>query len=207
MLLKIWTDRPQDRKAKISIDNTLWGTLSNGVLLSLYPIPTEREIDSAEWEQLKSVLSDRAKYLLLEYLAKQERSTWQARQYLRRHGFHSQIIGACIQSATASGFLDDSRFAEIMARSLAERHKSRVYAVNKFYEYKIPPETYEPFLEEYFRPQDQKEGLLPQVQKLQLRYQDLAPRVARDKIVASLYRKGYDLELILDCLSSSNLND
>ena len=30
---------------------------------------------------------------------------------------------------------------------------------------------------------------------------------ARNKIIASLYRKGYELELILECLSSSNLND
>ncbi len=207
MLLKIWTDRPQDRKAKLSIDNTLWGTLPCGVLLSLYPVPSEQEIDHAGFDRLRLLLSERAYSLLLDYLAKQERSTWQCRQNLRKHSFHPSIIEECIKTATTAHYLDDTRFAELLARSLAERKKSRVYAVNKFYEHKIPPETYEPFLDEYFRPQEQKEWLLPQVQKLQSRYQALPPYEARNKIIASLYRKGYELELILECLSSSNLND
>ncbi|PKN78075.1 MAG: hypothetical protein CVU48_09495 [Candidatus Cloacimonetes bacterium HGW-Cloacimonetes-1] len=207
MLLTIRTDRPQDRKAKISIDNTLWGTLPNGVLLSLYPIPSEQEIDAAEFERLKRLLTERAYSLLLDYLAKQERSTWQCRQNLHKHGFHSGIIAECITTATEARYLDDERFAELLARSLAERRKSRVYAVNKFYEHKIPPATYEPFLGQYFRPQEQREWLLPQIEKLQNRYQALSPYEARTKIIASLYRKGYSLELIQSCLAASELDD
>ncbi len=196
MILKIRTRRDSDRNASVAFNNEIWGILPAKILLSLYSVPCEYEISDDEASVLKNQLFEAARTKLLDYLAKQERSEKQAKDYLQRYLFHSSIIEDAISSAKEYKYIDNERYADILIRSLTERNKSRTYIINKLYEQNIPAHIYEPLLEEYTNPEELKLYLGEQINILTLRYKDIEPVLRKQKIVSSLYRKGFDLDLI-----------
>ena len=202
MILKLLKKSDKETKIWIYLDDELWGTLPARVLQRFLPLPFEEQVSEEEAEEIKSALIDSAKNRLLDYLAEFERSTRQCRNLLKRHHYHDSIIHPLIAEATSLGYLDDSRFAEILVRSLAERNKSRNYIVGKLFLQGITASIYEPYLEEYICKTDVRTYLAAEISKLKVRYRELPPAKQREKIIASLYRKGFDLDDII-----SNLRD
>ncbi len=200
MILQIRKTTEKAFLASISLDDTVWGTLPARVLLTLYPVPCRLQIEDEQAEELKASLLSAAQNRLLDYLAKFEHSEFQARIYLQKYRFHSSLIEQAIAEAKERKYLDDDRFAEIYVRSLAERNKSRNYIVGKLHEQRIPPPIYQPYLDEYLVREDQVLYLKEQIDRLRLRYADKSPREQREKIIGSLYRKGYDLEQINEAM-------
>ncbi len=200
MILQIQKTSEKAYLATISLDQIVWGTLPARVLLSLYPVPCTMQIDFAQAEELQANLLQAAQNRLLDYLAKFEHSEYQARLFLQKYRFHRSIIDSVIAEARERKYLDDSRFAEIFVRSLAERNKSRNFIIGKLYEQHIQPEIYQPFLDEYLLRDEQNDYLKREIARLMQRHSDKSPREQREKIIASLYRKGYDLDQIKEAL-------
>lgn len=198
--LRITKKSEYDQKLIISLDNEIWGILPARILLSLYPETQEAEIRDMEAEALKALIREYAANALLDYLAKQEHSEKQALEFLARRKIHPSITEPIIAQALKQKYIDDSRFTELLIRSLASRNKSKRHTLGKLREHSIPETIYQPFIEEYYSPEEELALLKTELGKLQVRYSKLPDYQARDKIIAALYRKGFPLDQILSLL-------
>lgn len=196
MNLKIQKKFEQDKSSEIIIDNQCWGALPDKALLPLFPIPFEGEIEQAETEQLIEMLHSKAREQLLRYLADSEHSSWQCKEYLKRKSYHPSLINPLLQDFEDKKYLDDARFVRILIGSLIERQKSRTYIIGKLRESRLPASLWEEVLQELYNPEDSLEGLKEQVLKLRLRYSELDEYKQKEKIFASLFRKGFGIDLI-----------
>jgi len=194
MKLSYQTKNEKSRAAYVSLDDTVWGVLDIRTLRSMYPFASMLELDEGGARELIGLLEKRAWWLLTEYLAKAEHSEHQCREYLTRKDFHPQIIEKCLKLAKDKQYIDDSRFSEILIRSLREKGKSKRYIIQKLYAQKIPESIYGKLLEEGIDPQSSLDMLMEQISRLRYRYRDLPLFKQKEKIFASLYRKGFDLD-------------
>ncbi len=194
MNLKYWTRNKH--LSYISLDNELWGVLPTRTLHYLFPFAAELQIDETQAEELKTELGKRAWAQVTEYLAKSEHSEYQCRNYLNKYKFHSSIIEQCIELCKDKRYIDDTRFAGIYIRSMFERGKSKRAIIQKLREHCIPIEEVNELIREMEEPEQSRQMLQNQIAKLRYRYREEEPRKAKEKIFASLYRKGFDLEMI-----------
>jgi SOS response regulatory protein OraA/RecX len=195
MKLKLWKKSEQDRKAFVSLNECLWGVLSDRALHSLlYPVPCTLNIGEPEASELIQTLRNNAWQDITEYLAKAEHSLHQSRQYLERKHYHESITSECLALCLEKGYIDDSRFAEILIRSLIERKKSKRHIQAKLYEQHISPAIYDPLLEDMLDPAETLGNLAEEIEKLLIRYRESPAAKQKEKVFASLYRRGFDLE-------------
>ena len=192
MKLKYW--KKSERSAYLSLNDEIWGVLSLRTLHRLYPLSCEAEISEAEAQHLILELEKKAWWQITEYLAKAEHSEYQCRLFLGRKDYHKSIIDKCIALCKEKTYLDDARFAEILIRSLFERGKSKRVIIEKLYGQRIPPSLYEPILQELQDPEQNQQLLREQIQKLLYKHRAEEPWKAKEKVYASLFRKGFSLD-------------
>lgn len=172
----------------------MWGVLPSRTLHHLFPFQTELEISPAQAEELISLLEKRAWWLITEYLADCEHSEFQCRAYLKRNSFHPEITEKCIAVCKEKAYLDDYRFAEIYIRSMLERGKSKLSILQKLAEHRIDKSVVNQILDEQADPDQHLIQLKEQIARLLWRYRTEDPRKAKEKVYASLYRKGFSLD-------------
>jgi SOS response regulatory protein OraA/RecX len=160
----------------------------------MYPFASALELDEAGAKELIKVLENRVWWLLTEYQAKAEHSERQCREYLSRKEFHHSLIEKSIALAKAKKYIDDHRFAEILIRSLLDRGKSKRFICQKFYAHNISESLYKAMLDEAIDPEESKDNLVKMVEKLRYQHRELPLFKQKEKVFASLYRKGFDLE-------------
>lgn len=195
MKLKLWKKSERDRKAFVSLNDELWGVLSVKTLQSfLYPVPCELEIREDDAHILQKALRDAAWWEVTDYLARAEHSSHQCRALLARRFYHESIIRKCLELCSEKGYLDDSRFAEILIHSLVERGKSKRAIIAKLREQRLPSSLYEPLLEQLYDPKENASRLTEEISKLLFKYRELPKPSQKDKVFTSLYRKGFDLD-------------
>ncbi|MDD2230416.1 MAG: regulatory protein RecX [Candidatus Cloacimonetes bacterium] len=194
MKLKYW--KKSERSAYLSLNDEIWGVLSLRTLHRLYPLSCEAEISEAEAQDLISELEKKAWWQITEYLARSEHSEHQCRLFLGRKDYHKSIIDKCIELCKEKTYLDDARFAEILIRSLFERGKSKRSIIEKLYAQRIPPSLYEPILQELQDPEQNQTLLKEQIKKLLYKHRAQEPWKAKEKVYASLFRKGFSLDEI-----------
>lgn len=192
--MKLNYRKKNERSAYLSLNDEIWGVLSLRTLQRLSPLSDEAEISETESQKLISELEKKAWRQITEYLARAEHSTQQCRLFLARKDYHQSIIDKCIRLCLEKGYLDDARFAGILIRSLFERGKSKRAITEKLYEQRIPPSLYEPILQELEDPEQSRALLKEQIQKLLFRHRAQEPWKAREKVLASLFRKGFSLD-------------
>ncbi|MCB5270445.1 MAG: recombination regulator RecX [Candidatus Cloacimonetes bacterium] len=200
MKLKYW--KKSERSAYLSLNDEIWGVLSLRTLHKLYPLSCEAEISEAEAQHLISELEKKAWWQITEYLARAEHSEHQCRLFLGRKDYHKSIIDQCIELCKEKTYLDDARFAEILIRSLFERGKSKRAIIEKLYAQRIPPALYEPILQELQDPEQNQTLLREQIQKLLYKHRAQEPWKAKEKVYASLFRKGFSLDEIAQAWES-----
>ncbi|MDI3503364.1 MAG: regulatory protein [Candidatus Cloacimonadota bacterium] len=194
MKLKYW--KKNNGTAFLSLNDEIWGVLSIRALQRLSPPDQEVEIEQKLGEDLIHQLQNRAWWQITDYLAKAEHSEQQCRNFLARKSYHPSIIEQCIKLCIEKGYLDDARYAEILIRSLLERGKSKSYISQKMYQQNIPPALYESILAELYDPSESQAQLIGQINKLLIRYRDEEAHKAKERIFASLFRKGFCLDEI-----------
>lgn len=200
--LKYWAKTEKARAAYVSLNDELWGVLELRTLRSLYPLSQDIELDEAGVKEIVALLEKRVWWLLCEYLAQAEHSEYQCREYLKRKDFHPNLIQKAIALAKEKKLLDDRRFSEILIQSLLDRGKSKRYIIEKLYAHKIPASLYEELLAEIVQPEQVRDNLSEQMQKLLDRYRNETPAKRKEKVFASLYRKGFELEDIAACYAA-----
>lgn len=196
MLLTIKKIFERDKSSQIIIDNLSWGVLSDRTLLSLYPVPFEGEISPEAADELIALIEKQSREQLLKYLADSEHSSRQCRDYLSRKHVHNSIIKRIVSDYLQRKYIDDSRFVRILITSLIERGKSKMHIVSKLREHKLPSELWEPVLSELYNPADSMEHLKEMVLKLRLQHSGLPENKVKEKVFASLMRKGFELDYI-----------
>ena len=186
----------RDRSSQIVIDKVIWGVLSDRTLLPIYPVPFEGEIDTEAFNELCVLIEKVSREQLLKYLADSEHSSSQCRDYLKRKQVHPELIEKLVSAFVEKRYIDDARFARILIASLVERGKSRTHIVFKLRELALPTVLWEDVLNELCSPESSLESLKELVLKLRVQYRELPESKLKDKVFSSLYRKGFDLELI-----------
>jgi SOS response regulatory protein OraA/RecX len=195
MILTVWKKTEHDRNCLIKIDNSVWGTLSEKALRTLFHYHIGSfDITEAEAKFLQDELLRTAWNSLLNWLARQERSTFESREFLKKHQFHASIIDTCLQEAKEKNFIDDERYCRLLIESLLARQKSPQQIKTKLIEKRLPASMWEPILEELYKPEDKKSILQTQAEKVWLRYRHLDKKECYEKCLTALYRQGFDLD-------------
>ncbi len=195
MILSLWKKSDKDRNCLIKIDNSVWGSMGEKALRTLFHYHIgSQDISESEAKTLQDELLRTAWNKLLDWLAKQERSTSESRDYLKKHHFHPSIIEQCISEALKKGFIDDERYCRLLVESLVERQKSPMQIKSKLIEKHLPSGLWEPILSELYIPAEQKSILQTQAEKAYLRYCNLDKKECYEKCLTALYRKGFDLD-------------
>lgn len=205
MKLRYWKKFETDRAVFISLDEQLWGVLNLRTLLAILPFSEQEELSSETAEKLIDTMKKKAWWQITEYLAKSEHSTKQAIDYLKRKHYHPDIISECISLCTEKQYLNDSRFAEILIRSLLERGKSKRSILQKLHEHNIASSIYEPILQDTDEPEEYKDRIISLMSDLIRKHQDLPKHKCKEKVFASLYRKGFDLDDISAAWEGCNI--
>jgi SOS response regulatory protein OraA/RecX len=195
MNLAIWKKTSKDRNCLLKIDNSVWGTMSEKTLRTLFHYHVGNfAISESEAVFLKDELLRTAWNSLVNWLARQERSTFESREYLAKKLFHASIVDRCLQEAISKNFIDDERYCRLLIESLIRRSKSAQQIKTKLLEKRLSAVMWEPILAELYIPAEEKDVLREQAEKTYLRFRHLEPKACYEKCLASLFRKGFDLD-------------
>jgi SOS response regulatory protein OraA/RecX len=195
-LLRISTRTEAPRTAIIELDKEVWGTLPMRVLLPFLGCEQSGEISDDRREELLELVFEHHRAGLFDYLAKSEHSEWQCKLFLKRKLLHRYLIDRLIDEAKDKNFLSNDRYAEILIRSLAEMGKSRRYIISKLQVQRIPSTLYEPYLLDYLQRDDSLARLETEVKNILLRCSNLPFIKRKEKVFTTLYRKGWEMDLI-----------
>ncbi|HNZ33281.1 MAG TPA: regulatory protein RecX [Candidatus Cloacimonas sp.] len=193
MYLKITKKAENDKKSLIIIDNQIWGILPDRILLPFFPIPYTGEINNDQAKELLSLIEKQARQQLLKYLGNREHSSLECKQYLKRKHYPTELIDTLICEFQDKKYIDDHRYVQILISSLISRKKSKNAIAMKLKETRLPTEIWKELLNELYNQEEGMENLKEQITQLRFRYRDLPPSKQKEKIYASLYRKGFNL--------------
>jgi SOS response regulatory protein OraA/RecX len=195
MILSIWKKSEQDRNCLIKLEDSVWGTISERALRTLFHYGAGSvEINASEAEFLQAELLKAAWNKLLDWLARQERSTFECMAYLKKHQFHASIIEKCLTEGIKKHYIDDERYCRLLIESLLNRQKSPVQIKSKLIEKRLPTALWEPILSELSQPETNQSIIIAQAEKAYARYAQLDRKTCFEKCLTALYRKGFDLD-------------
>ncbi len=203
MKLQLTKSFERDRNSLITLDNVERGILADRILLGFFPPNFCGEISESQAQELLCLLEKQAREQLLRYLAEREHSSHQCRDFLRRKHYPLELIDRLLSEFGDQHYLDDARYARLLITSLSERGKSKRAIITKLRESRLPASLWEDELNELFDPAQSLENLKEQVLKLRLRYAGLPKEKQKQKVFASLFRKGYDLDDIQQAWKST----
>jgi len=189
----------------IYLDDTLWGTLPVRVLQALYPRDHQGEITAVEGDALIRLLQQEAVRLLQDYLSLAEHSSFQCRNLLRRRNFHASLIDTALDRCRENGYLDDSRFAELLIRSYLNRSSSRRAIIAKLRNHQIGASIWEPLLAELYDKDEAAGHLKELMQKYCVRHRELPRPKLKEKVFNHLFRKGFEVEDIMVAWEESGI--
>lgn len=194
MHLKLTKTSERDRNTIIILNQITRGILPDRILLPLFPIPFDAEISEIEADELLALLQSQARQQLLKYLAEREHSSIECRSYLQRKHYPKPLIESLLEEFGEKRYFDDARYVKIMINSLLERGKSKRAIAAKLKESRLPATLWEQALNELYDPGQSLENLKELMLKLRISYRELPSAKQKEKIFASLYRKGFDLD-------------
>lgn len=138
--------------------------------------------------------------LAYRYLNRRERTVHEVRQRLEREKLDSATVAEIIDTLSEQGFLDDSRFARLFTedkRQLEQWGSDRIR--RSLRERGLDSELIETALGQ----QDTASELEQAVQLLRRRFTTPpSDRRERDRALGLLLRKGYEMQLALDALTT-----
>ncbi len=203
MILSIRKKSEQDRNCLITIDNSVWGTISEKALRTLFHYQVgSRDITDSEAQILQEELLRIAWNRLLDWLSKQEHSTFECKAYFKKHQFHTSIIEKCLAEAVKKQYVDDERYCRLLIESLQSRQKSNQQIKTKLIEKRLPEYLWEPILSELNLPETNSSILMFQAEKAYQRFAALDKKICYEKCLTALYRKGFDLDEARDALNT-----
>lgn len=107
---------------EVYIDDRIWGVLPKKLLRSYL---NYNEINNEDFKEIKNLLYNYSRDRLFNYLAKQEHSELESRNYLKKLKLHKSILDSVIEFCLDKNFISDSRLAELFVRSMIDLGKSK----------------------------------------------------------------------------------
>lgn len=191
ILLKIV---PKSKKTYlIEFDDQIRGILSFRSLRTLHLSEQEGlEINHNLAEVIEQEITSSSWLKFLNWLAFQERSINQSRQYLLHLPLAADIVESLIDKARKYNYLNDERFARLLIESLIEKRKSLVEIKSKLYENQITTQLIDSLLHEIYDQESQNEVLENLVEQLYFRWKLPDQKKRERKVCEYLARRGFD---------------
>jgi len=149
--------------------------------------------------ELNSQIEIYAKDRLLNYLAYKERSVYQAKFFLQNLPLKNTISKKIISQMLELDFINDERFADLLAKSLVNSNISKIMARRKLYLTGLKEQIAEKALEKHYA--DSSFVIEKAVEKAFSKYKHLPLARLKQRSLAWLMRRGFSFVNIADLLS------
>lgn len=182
----IRSPRSRSRRRDIYLDGDFWRATTAGVLRDL-GVTHGDEIDAADLDSRARELEvAEARGRALRLVGYRERSCQELLARLLDDGYPGDVAAAVVDDLVQSGLVDDSRYADLLARSLIQiRGLGRTRAARELAAHGVPDDLATAALDTYARADDEHERALEAARAL-VRPSDTAERLA-----GRLVRRGF----------------
>ena len=191
ILLKI--KQKNNRVFVIEFDDQIRGILTSKALRNLgLDNKIELEIDQDLADKINQEIISIVWNKFLNWLAFQERSIAQSRQYLLHLPFAADIVEVLIDKASKYNYLNDERFTRLLIESLIDRKKSLAEIKSKLYEKQIPSHLINTLLYEIYDQESQNKVLENLVEQRYFRWKLSDQKKRERKVCEYLAKRGFD---------------
>ena len=181
----------------VEIENNIIGTLPGRVLFNyVEQVFYEQSVSEEEYEKLLDRIRDYARELLYKQLSRQERCLHDCREFLRQKQFCYEIREELLNIAISKNFINDARFCDLYVNSMVLRNKSEQWIRQNLMLKKIDPQIVDKTIRDVMSGEVKNEILQEEVAKALRRYDRFDYYKKKEKVIASLYRKGFRFDEI-----------
>jgi regulatory protein len=188
-------------KVRVTIDENFAFILTVKEL-ERYGLKEDMELSIVEYERiLEETIYHRVLDKALNILKFSDRSEHELRRKLTQAEFPAILIDRAVSYVKMYGYLDDKRFAASFIRSRMNK-KSKLMIKNELLQKGISEEILEEAFEETYA-EEEEDAELTAIKKAiakKTKEPDTLTYEEKQKLIASLYRKGFDLGKIKQCL-------
>lgn len=162
------------------------------------------ELPSAFYEALlEKIILPKAKQKALAILKFMNRTESELRNKLSDAGFPQSIVDKAIQYVDGYGYLDDERLAEAYIRT-RKSTKSKLAIKMELMQKGVDSKVIELAFSEEYENEDEEDPEIEAIKKAIAKKAKLAEEMdfdSKQKLIASLYRKGFDISKIKQVLN------
>jgi SOS response regulatory protein OraA/RecX len=173
---------------EIYIDERIWGVLPKKLLKSFL---SKNEIDSDEFKEIRELLYNYSRDRIFTYLAKQEHSEYESRQYLKKLNLHRSILSDIIEFCLDKKFISDPRLAELYVRSMLELGKSKIETTFKLKNKGVDPNLIEQEIAQQYDSDAQNRVIQENITKVIKIYTNRGSKDIYNKCCSYMMRKGF----------------
>jgi regulatory protein len=198
--LKITYCLKEERKEVLTIflDGDAWKDIHIAVFSRRPKLPKEAS-SLSEWSDLFNRLEYQlVKQYVLRRLSSQSYHSYQLKKLLAERLVQTQTIQKIIQDCLAWGYLDDQAWLESFVCSQLKRSSMRALMI-KLQAKGLPSEIIQEVVEQWRNPDEEKQ-VIKKLLQTKYRSKDLTQYKERQKVMASLGRKGYPFDQIRQVL-------
>lgn len=188
-------------KVRVYIDESFAFILTEKEL-ERYGLKEGMELPIAEYERiLEETIYHRVQDKALNILKFADRSEHELRRKLTQAEFPAVLIDRAVSYVKMYGYLDDKRFAASFIRCRMNK-KSKLMIRNELLQKGISEEVLEEAFDETYA-EEEEDSELTAIKKAiarKTKEPEALTYEEKQKLIASLYRKGFDLSKIKQCL-------
>ncbi len=173
---------------EVYIDDRVWGVLPKKLLKSF---SHKEEIDNDEFKEIRQLIYYYSRDRLFTYLAKQEHSEYESRNYLKKLRLHSSIIDDVISFCLEKKFISDARLTELYVRSMIELGKSKTEVTFKLKNKGVSSDLIEYELEQQYDNQAKHNIIHDNLTKAIKIYTNRGSKDVYNKCCSYMMRKGF----------------
>jgi len=171
--------------------------------LDQYQLTEGTELSDSLYQELMSeVVLGHAKEKALSILKFMDRTEFELRRKLSEADFSEEIIDQAIDYTVTYGYLNDERFASFYVKSRMNK-KSKLVIKSELLQKGVNSEDMERVLEELYTEDMEEDSEIIAIRKAvnkKTRNPETLDYEAKQKLIASLYRKGFEINKIKQVL-------
>jgi regulatory protein len=202
IITKIETQKRNPRRRSVFIDGKFAFGLDEEVLYKFELKKGERLTDQQIKNLTKEERKKEAKEVALKILSFRRRTEKQVKEKLQKKGFDEKTIKATIDKLKEFDLINDLEFATSWIKDrLSFKPRGKKLLKQELWKKGIKKEIIEQVTEELC--QDEDKSALELLEKINKRYKDLEPKVAKRRMFSFLLRRGFSYETIKNALRLS----
>lgn len=183
------------KKVKVSIDGE-YAFLLYQKEVEHYKLSQGEELSTALYDEIrKSIVLRRAKQKALDILKMRDRTETELRRKLSEGGFTEDIINEAVSYINSYGYINDERLASSYIRARMNT-KSKLVIKTELLHKGVDADIIDKVFEEEYGGDEQEDGELAAIRKAvakKTKHPEGLNYEERQKLLISLYRKGFEL--------------